>query len=66
MGKVQLRDLLLNKIPVFVWRGGAAPNKNWDCTRINNKKPNSGGRAAVAARPPELGFSDRHFVASRL
>jgi hypothetical protein len=25
-----VRDLLFNKIPVFAWRGGAAPPQNWD------------------------------------
>jgi hypothetical protein len=32
--KSRLRDLLLNKVPVFVWRGSAAPDKNWDFTGI--------------------------------
>ncbi len=31
---VILRDLLFNQIPILVWRGEAAPNKNWDFTGI--------------------------------
>jgi hypothetical protein len=29
-----LRGLLINKIPVFTWRGEAAPGENWDFTGI--------------------------------
>jgi hypothetical protein len=29
-----LRGLLINKIPVFTWRGFAAPGENWDFTGI--------------------------------
>jgi hypothetical protein len=29
-----LRELLINKIPVFTWRGEAAPGENWDFTGI--------------------------------
>ncbi len=32
--QARIRDLLLNKTPVFTWRGEAAPGENWGFTGI--------------------------------
>jgi hypothetical protein len=32
--KGDIRGLLINKIPVFTWRGFAAPGENWGFTGI--------------------------------